>query len=297
MTFTTKEFFAKITKDGLSRPNRFSVIIHLPKILKNPDDSKTLSMMCMQTEMPSKTINTSETKYNGNIKKLAMSKLYYQQQFVFAVDSRMKEKDIIDDWMNGIIPDTHELEYYDNYTSEIEIYQLDQQDKPIHGVKIKGCFPVICNPLTLSNSDTNTVHQLMVQFAYETWDIILKNGQTTTERTTHRKQFNAETTSFNPNIEAITLNENDVDIDTLTELKQHLTEKGQEYTDKYIDILTNATKDNLHKVLSDVEILKSNSLLKKITDKEKVDKAVDKISNKLKTKVSSNAKKMLGRLF
>ena len=36
MTFTTKEFFAKITKDGLSRPNRFSVIIHLPKIFDKP---------------------------------------------------------------------------------------------------------------------------------------------------------------------------------------------------------------------------------------------------------------------
>ena len=35
----------------------------------------------------------------------------------------------------------------------------------------------------------------------------------------------------------------------------------------------------------------------KITDKEKIDSTVDKISNKLKTKVSSNAKKMLGRLF
>ncbi len=297
MTFTTKEFFAKISKDGLSRPNRFSVVIHLPKILTNPDYSKTLSMMCMQTEFPSKTINTSETKYNGNVKKLAMSKLYYQQQFVFAIDSKMKEKDIIDEWMDGIIPNTHELEYYDNYVSEVEIYQLDQQDKPIHGVKIKGCFPVICNPLTLSNSDTNTVHQLMVQFAYETWDVILKNGQTTTERTTHRKQFRSETSNTNTNIEALSLNENNVDIDTLTELKQSLTEKGQEYTDKYIDILTNATKDNLHKVLSDVQSLKSNPLLTKITDKKKVDETVDKISNKLKTKMPSNVKKMLGRLF
>ena len=137
----------------------------------------------------------------------------------------------------------------------------------------------------------------MVQFAYETWDVILKNGQTVTERTTHRKQFVSETSSTNLNIEAITSNENGVDINALTELKQNLTEKGQEYTDKYIDILTNATKDNLHKVLSDVQSLKSNSLLGKITDKEKIDSTVDKISNKLKTKVSSNAKKMLGRLF
>ena len=95
----------------------------------------------------------------------------------------------------------------------------------------------------------------------------------------------------------MSLNENNVDIDTLTELKQNLTEKGQEYTDKYIDILTNATKDNLHKVLSDVQSLKSNPLLTKITDKGRVDEAVDKISNKLKTKMPSNVKKMLGRLF
>ena len=298
--FSTKEFFAHITKEGLARPNRFFVIINLPAGISDPNIAKTLSLMCMQTELPSKTINVSETKYNGNIKKMAMSKLYYQQQFVFAVSSKMYEKEIIDAWMDLIIGDTHELSYYDDYNTEIEVYQLDMKDKPVHAVKFNGCFPVVVNPLTVSNSDQNTTHQLMVQFAYESWETILSSSNLTPNKSS---DSNAQTVLTNKGKKSAGFVDNNSSIDIQSEhselmnIKKGLSEEASKYIDKLSSTIATVTKENAGQIASDIELFKNNKVLSKITEKETIDRVVDKVTSKLSSKASSNISKFLSKLF
>lgn len=202
MTTKFKEYAAHIQKHGIARTNRFQVIIPVPEALNKKiaipgaEQSKLakaigaivkvvriftgpastsftrgLALMCSQTELPGKTINTTESKYNGDVLKVASSVMYGNQQFTFKVSSDMHEKNIIDSWMAlAIDPKTHELEYYDNYVMPITIYQLDSNDNIVHGVILYDAFPVMSNPLTLSNAEMNNTHELMVQFAYKRWE-------------------------------------------------------------------------------------------------------------------------------
>lgn len=198
-----KEHTAHILKHGVSRTNRFQVLIPVPSKLQNSVTSNSeldkkskfaeifsetikviqvftgggtteftrgLDLMCSQTELPGKTINISETKYNGDTNKVGNSIMYGNQQFVFKVSKDMYEKNIIDAWMNLIInPKTHEIGYMNDYVSDITIYQLDTNDQIVHAVMLEDAFPVMMNPLTLSNLEQNNVHELMVQFAYKKW--------------------------------------------------------------------------------------------------------------------------------
>lgn len=132
--------------------------------------TRGLELMCSQTEMPGKTINTSETKYNGDVHKIGHSLMYGNHQFTFKVSQDMFEKTLIDSWMNLIInPATHEITYMKEYAVNINVFQLDQQDKIVHAVSLIDAFPVMMNPLTLSNNEHNNTHELMVQFAYRRW--------------------------------------------------------------------------------------------------------------------------------
>lgn len=198
---TFKQFAAHVSKHGISRTNRFRVIIPLPeklqsKFAQNADSKKSdfptlqsiikivriftgpnsteftrgLDLMCSQTELPGKTLNTTETKCNGDVKKIASTITYGNQQFTFKVSGDMFEKNIIDAWMNLVVnPFTHEVGYYDEYVVPITIHQLDIQDRIMHTVVLNDAYPVMSNPLVLSNVEANNVHELMTQFAYKSW--------------------------------------------------------------------------------------------------------------------------------
>lgn len=204
-----KEHTANIMQNGLARTNRFQVLIPTPmmrnaaavdessdefigprppvsklkslfgeavKVIRiftgggSSEYTRGLDLMCSQTELPGKTINTSETKYNGDVHKIGQSLMYGNQQFTFHVSQDMYEKTIIDQWMNLVVdPETHEVSYMNDYAVTINVFQLDQNDKIVHAVALIDAFPVMMNPLTLSNSEHNNVHELMVQFAYRRW--------------------------------------------------------------------------------------------------------------------------------
>lgn len=207
-----KEHVAHITKHGLSRTNRFQVLIPVPQKMQEAVDgtgeqeifgppkpksklqkyfeeavkviriftgggtvefTRGLDLMCSQTELPGKTINISETKYNGDIRKMGNSIMYGNQQFVFRVSKDMYEKNIIDEWMNMIVdPITHEVGYYSDYVADVTIFQLDMKDEITHAILLHDAYPVMTTPLTLSNVEQNNTHELMVQFAYRKWSNI-----------------------------------------------------------------------------------------------------------------------------
>lgn len=209
---TLKEYTSNILQNGLARTNRFQVIIPVPTIPEltaaAEDDSDSvfgkargyigeamkviriftgggtaeytrgLDLMCSQTELPGKTINTSETKYNGDVHKIGNSLMYGNQQFTFKVSRDMYEKTIIDQWMNMVVdPETHEIAYLDTYAVSINIFQLDESDQIMQAIELVDAFPVMVNPLTLSNSEHNNTHELMVQFAYRKWRNIDLSGE------------------------------------------------------------------------------------------------------------------------
>ena len=200
-----KEHVAHILQHGMSRTNRFQVLIPVPQkmqkaVATNKDDkegklskfkeafqevvkvikvftgssttevTRGLDMMCSQTELPGKTINVSETKYNGDVHKIGQSIMYGNQQFVFKVSRDMLEKTVIDEWMSLVVnPKTHEVGYLQDYAVPITIYQLDTMDNIVHAVVLEDAYPVMSNPLTLSNLEMNNTHEFMVQFAYRSW--------------------------------------------------------------------------------------------------------------------------------
>jgi len=97
----------------------------------------------------------------------------------FHVDRDMTVKRFFDQWMEGIVvggsQSTFAVNYQNNYTCDIQIKQLDEQENIVYGITLIEAFPRYMNILELSNSSQNETHKLSVTFAYRYWKS-LDNG-------------------------------------------------------------------------------------------------------------------------
>lgn len=196
---TLEQHIAYLMQHGMARTNRFMVVIPLPDKLVLPsrkfsgtvgselqqssgsdnrttgvssgvDGSRALELKVSQTTFPMKNISQTETKYNGDVHKMAGTISYGAQQFVFECSEDLYEKNVIDAWMNLIInPNSYENSYYRDYVTDIFLHQLDMQDRPTHTVVIQDAYPMMCNELTLSNKEMNNTHELMTTFSFKRW--------------------------------------------------------------------------------------------------------------------------------
>ena len=58
------------------------------------------------------------------------------------------------------------MAYDSDYKTDVTIQQLDQQNVPIAGVKLKDAFPISLNAVTLDNNALNSTQKLSVVMAY-----------------------------------------------------------------------------------------------------------------------------------
>ena len=91
----------------------------------------------------------------------------------FYVDQQMDAKVFFDKWMQLIVnPNTYNVNYMRNYTTNILINQLNEADDVVYRVALEDAFPRSMNMLELSASATNQVHRLNVSFTYRRYSTL-----------------------------------------------------------------------------------------------------------------------------
>ena len=66
-----------------------------------------------------------------------------------------------------IDPDKYTAAYADKYTTDVVIQQLNKENLPVYGVKLKGAYPVTFSSITLDNTAENSIQKFSVTMAYE----------------------------------------------------------------------------------------------------------------------------------
>tara|TARA_B100000929_G_scaffold290599_1_gene284887 strand:- start:44656 stop:45615 length:960 start_codon:yes stop_codon:yes gene_type:complete len=203
-----RERIEHIMKKGVATNNRFQVIIPIPQSiisrineLENiperrdsgspspsspidavktffvPEDksqknmAKALDLMIDETPLPSKNLATTEIRYNGDFYKIPYATLYEEQEFSFLCSRDMFEKMIIDMWMDFIFdPIKHEISYMDEYSTDITLNLLDEQDNVTYSVVFRDAFPITCNSIPLSNQTRDEFANVSTAFAFKRWE-------------------------------------------------------------------------------------------------------------------------------
>jgi len=171
--FTIDNFVTAVRTLGVSKPNRFSVEIHLPTSLQQyAPNQEIISLYCENTNLPGQTIGVKQQRIYGPAYQRPFSVDYGGEGITmnFLIDGRMNIKAMLDAWVTRVVdPIQYFVHYPAYYTTKIVINQLNEEDEVVYSVELEDAFPRSVGMLDLNQSAQNQVHKLPVTFAYRRW--------------------------------------------------------------------------------------------------------------------------------
>lgn len=175
------EFKAEIIKNGISKPTLFKVeITPIPNPAPTGENYfeenginlhefyKNVSLRCMETQLPGKSISTNDTKKYGAAEHYPYEVLYDEIPLTFIVSEDLKEKKFFDAWANIVIdPKTGNTNYLAEYATDIHLYKLDGDGKKVYQYTLIDAYPKNINELEMSYGSKDEYAKLSVQFIYK----------------------------------------------------------------------------------------------------------------------------------
>ena len=189
MPFNIQDFASEINKkNGLMRPNKFSLTMAPPTCFKSGDENfRTLEFWCESTTLPGNMIAAYDYKRYGYgpIEKRPHQSMFQPLQTIFNSDGKGEYIKFFNDWLQYIYPHNwytsfnqpsplnlssmYEVNYKQDYITDIyiNVYSPSGGDPTLQYI-IKEAFPIQVMDTSLSwNSNENMTFQ--VNFEYIDW--------------------------------------------------------------------------------------------------------------------------------
>ena len=179
------EVFATFhSEDGYARPSRYEAYF-FPPISKSQTNvaaqmmgeqmmngtARKTALRCQTFEFPGRNLDTTEdTNIYGPVRNIVSGYSYAETTAVFQCSSDMKEKMFFETWQRlAYNPQTWAMQYYNDYSGSIKIFQLDETDRQRYGIELVECFPKTIAAQALDYSTVNAIQTVSVTFSYRYW--------------------------------------------------------------------------------------------------------------------------------
>jgi len=183
--------------DGYARPSRYEILIQPPNgfsgegrselkniwaliMSQNVADStvRRTSLRCSQISFPGRTLDSQQdTNIYGPVRNIVQGFSFAEMQAQFQLSTDLREKTFFETWQRlAFDPITFDIGYYNSYIGNIQIYQLDEQDRRKYGVELVECFPKSVEPVTLDYAAANTISTVGIAFSYRYWKNLTDEG-------------------------------------------------------------------------------------------------------------------------
>lgn len=194
---------------GLAMANMF--LVQLPVSIPGiPNiNSRTLNILCKSVQFPGRQVTSTEKIIGPKAVKHAYGVLEDDVTMNFQVLNDYKIKNYFEAWQNLVIDEnTRELNYFNEYTRDVKIFQLRKRSggavkvgtalavadlifelfgsnllnnnqvadllsssDRVYGCRLENAFPTTMNAIELNNEQNGLV-ELNVQLSYKTWSEI-----------------------------------------------------------------------------------------------------------------------------
>ena len=174
------DFIGRLTSYGLLHPHQYVISFAGSGFDASLQGSsigavqmnELLSDACESISFPGTSVASKETRIHGPLREIPYERLYTGDiQVTFRLDTNATIRKMFLDWQDFIInPKTHNLEYYDNYISSLEITQLSSNGNPIMTSRISEVYPKQVNELALGYADQNNYHKQSVSLGFKSFE-------------------------------------------------------------------------------------------------------------------------------
>ncbi len=179
------EIFAEFrSDDGFARPSRYEVFF-FPPVSRSQTNifaqimgqtvadqtARKTALRCESFEFPGRNLDSApDTNIYGPEREIVQGYSYGDVTAVFQCSSDMKEKRFFETWQRlAYNPQTWSMQYYNDYTGSIKIFQLDETDRQRYGVELVECYPKTIASQAVSYAAVNEIQKVSVTFAYRYW--------------------------------------------------------------------------------------------------------------------------------
>ena len=157
---------------GGSRPNQFLVTLNWPTIIGaavTGDDA----LLVTSAALPASNVNPTIIQYRGREVKLAGERTFDPWTITVLNDTSMKLRKAFESWSNlmnnrvdnggSIAPAT--------YMCDLQVAQLDRNDKEVRKYTILNAFPITVSEVALAYSANDVISEFNVTFQYSHFDV------------------------------------------------------------------------------------------------------------------------------
>jgi hypothetical protein len=166
---------------SLAKSCRFAVKIS-PSSINNPlnkyfDLFEDLVYLCEVAEYPGRGFQNVDLRYYGPSFKMPFQTTYEDINLTFLCRSQSPERQLFDDWMDLINPNTtFDFNYRDDYACQIDIFQFSEYDSmggfgtmdAEYMFSLRDAWPVLVHPQPVAWADDQFL-RLGVTFTYTKW--------------------------------------------------------------------------------------------------------------------------------
>jgi len=179
--------------NGFSRPSLFYVEIVPPKSMfgtAERDNAKSLAFLSESANLPGVSLATTDVRRYGYgpTERKPYAPIFVDTTITFLVDNKGVVQSFFYKWINSIVKfDTvvggngsvfnnrlinpFEVNYKDDYSSDIIITTVDDSNNDIVNVRYTKAFPIFMGDISLGWNDTDSVARLPITFTYYNWKI------------------------------------------------------------------------------------------------------------------------------
>ena len=194
---TLGRFMANIAQgEGFARPTRYLVRIFLPNKLTVGDSrdedggvisagvntiggqelSRNVGMMCNKITMPSRSVATKPHQIYGPKREMPYAYTFGDTiEATFYADKFLRQRAFFETWQKLIFDlNTHNIKYYDDYTSQVDILQLGQydaeedRDRIVYGVRLYEVYPKTIGSIEYAYGGEGIV-EIPITLQYRYW--------------------------------------------------------------------------------------------------------------------------------
>jgi hypothetical protein len=133
------------------------------------DTLRKVLLHCDSVTLPGMSISTQQARTYGEFREMPWERTFENVNMTFYVDRSMDSKSLFDKWINSIQdPVTRQFNYYTEYTTNIEVFVLDQDDKEQYRVELFECYPKSISSIQMDYS-SKEVMKIQVSMNYRYW--------------------------------------------------------------------------------------------------------------------------------
>lgn len=185
-------FITDVRARGTAKNNRHIVKVYVPPIFLSAEFqqltsiSKTfkdyfsnyygmlemLSRSCEGASFPGFNMQTADQRFQNHSAKFAYLKNLNDVNLVFRCDAEMFEKKFFDTWsMLMVNPYDGFISYKNEISTNIEIYQFDEDQKEVYRITLVNAMPIGMSDLDSTWSAQSDYHRLSVQITFDRIEI------------------------------------------------------------------------------------------------------------------------------